>query len=153
MSSHYRSIIGSDHLRPLLCPRLCLPLSRLCLCPILPPARRPWGPRRNRRLRWGERRQASPLWRQAPSDATALPNAWCHVPAISMSGFPHIRHPLPLLIFSSLPPHDCTIYYVYSSILSYKKSSFFLQNPKIFRIFAQNLVRDKSVVSARLVCA
>ena len=38
-----------------------------------------WGPRRNRRLRWGERRQASPLWRKAPSDATALPNAWCPV--------------------------------------------------------------------------
>ena len=27
-------------------------------------------------LRWGERRQASPLWRKAPSDATALPNAF-----------------------------------------------------------------------------
>ena len=46
-------------------------------------------------LRWGERRQqgprklaswgarqASPLWRKAPSDATALPNASCPVSAV-----------------------------------------------------------------------
>ena len=45
---------------------------------------------------------------------------------------------------------NCTIYVVYSSIFFAKKPLFFLQNSKIFRIFAEKLVRDKCAVSLLL---
>lgn len=38
---------------------------------------------------------------------------------------------------------------MYIVVFFRKKVAFFLQKPIIFRIFAQNLVRDKSVISAR----
>ena len=62
-----------------------------------------------------------------------------------------LHYQLLSLILSPFHQSNCTIYYVYSSILSPKIALFYLPKPLFFLLFAINLVRDKSVISAWIV--